>query len=139
VPEQSGLPAAVAGAAVVLAIQAAGVLCASVLAGVDAASGKSYHVNSGIALTIIGVATAAVLGYVAYGLARARWWSRTPALITQILTGLVCIYVVQSHQYDWGVPGLALAAAGLVLILVPPSTRALAHHPHRTAPAQPRG
>jgi hypothetical protein len=121
----------------VQAVQAVGVLCASLLAGVDTASGKSYHVNSGIAITVIGVLTAAALGYVAYGLARARRWSRTPALITQILTGLISIYVVQSRQYDWGVPGLVLAIAGLVLILVPPSTRALTGQ-HRPATAQPR-
>jgi ABC-type glycerol-3-phosphate transport system permease component len=123
---------------VVQAIQAAGVFCASVLVGIDTASGKSYHVNSGIALTIIGVLTAVVLGYVAYGLARARKWSRTPALITQILTGLISVYVVQSRQYDWGVPGVALAVAGLILILIPPSVRALAHHAEPAARAQPR-
>ena len=36
------------------------------------------------------------------------------------------IYLIQGHRYDWGGPGLALAAAGLVALLVPPSMRALA-------------
>lgn len=122
----------------VQAIQAAGVFCASLLAGVDTASGKSYHVNSGIAITIIGVLTAVALGYVAYGLARVRQWSRTPALICQFITGIVSIYVVQSRQYDWGVPGVLLAVAGSILLLVPPSVRALAHHAEPAAPAQRR-
>jgi len=101
------------------------VLIATVLVGLDTATGKSYHVNSGIALTVIGVATAAALGCVAAGLARARPWSRTPALLTQLFTGIVSIYLVQSHKYEWGVPGLVLAVAGFVAILAPPSMRAL--------------
>jgi hypothetical protein len=136
-PGRSGRPPALAAAAVVQGIQAVGVFCASLLAGLDLVGGKSYHVNSGIALTVIGVVTALGLGYVAAGLARARRWSRTPAVLTQCLTGLISIYVVQSRQYDWGVPGLVLAAAGLILLLVPPSTRALTQA-QPAAPAQSR-
>jgi hypothetical protein len=118
-------------AAVVQGVEAAGVLVASVLAGVDAGSGQSYHTNSGIALTVIGIVTALALGYVAIGLARARPWSRTPALLTQLFTGIVGIYLIQSHRYEWGVPGLVLTAAGFVALLVPPSLRALASGPSR--------
>jgi hypothetical protein len=109
----------------VQAIEAAGVLGASVLAGIDTGSGRSYHLNSGIALTAIGVATAVALGYVAAGLARGRRWSRTPALLTQLFAGIVSIYLLQGHRYDWGGPGLALALAGFAVLLVPPSMRAL--------------
>jgi hypothetical protein len=122
-------PRILIGAAVVQGVEAGGVLLASVLAGVDAGSGQSYHTNSGIALTVIGIVTALALGYVAAGLARARSWSRTPALLTQLFTGIVSIYLVQSHRYEWGVPGLALAVAGFVTLLVPPSLRALASGP----------
>jgi hypothetical protein len=117
------------GAAVVQGIEAAGVLLASVLAGVDAGSGQSYHTNSGIALTVIGIATALALGYIVTGLIRARSWSRTPALLTQLFTGIVSIYLIQSHRYEWGVPGLVLTVAGFVALLVPPSLRALASGP----------
>ena len=116
-------------AAAVQGVEAAGVLLASVLAGVDAGSGQSYHTNSGIALTVIGIITALALAYVAAGLARARSWSRTPALLTQLFTGIVSIYLIQSHRYEWGVPGLVLTAAGFVALLVPPSLRALASGP----------
>jgi hypothetical protein len=116
-------------AAVVQGVEAAGVLLASVLAGVDTGSGQSYHTNSGIALTVIGIATALALALVAVGLARARPWSRTPALLTQLFTGIVSIYLIQSHRYEWGVPGLVLTAAGFVALLVPPSLRALASRP----------
>jgi hypothetical protein len=106
-------------------IEAAGVFAASVLAGVDAASGKSYHTNSGIALTLIGILTAVLLGWVAFGVARVRAWSRTPALMTQLFCGIVSIYLIQASRYGWGLPGLLLALAGFVTLLVPASTRAL--------------
>jgi len=126
VTELSPRPRSLVAAAVVQAVEAAGVLGASVLAGIDAGSGRSYHASSGIALTIIGIVTAAALGCVATGLVRVRGWSRTPALLTQLFVGVVSIYLMQGHRYEWGGPGLALAAAGLVTLLVPPSMRALA-------------
>jgi hypothetical protein len=126
VPELPRCPRSLLAGAVVQAVEAAGVLGASVLAGIDTGSGRSYHASSGIALTVIGIVATAGLGYVATGLARARRWSRTPALLTQLFAGIVSIYLIQGHRYDWGGPGLALAAAGLVALLVPPSMRALA-------------
>jgi hypothetical protein len=119
-------PPSLLGAAGIQAADAAIVLAASVLAGVDTATGQSYQVGSGIALTLIGLATAAALAGVAVGVARVRRWSRTPALLTQLFLGIVGIYLVQGHQYAWGLPCLALAVAGLVALLVPPSLRALA-------------
>jgi hypothetical protein len=118
---------------VIQGIEAAAVFAASVLAGVDAASGHSYHANSGIALTLIGICTAIVLGYVATGVARVRPWSRTPALLTQLFCAIVSIYLLQASRYDWGVPGLVLAIAGFVTLLVPASTRALARGPLATS------
>jgi hypothetical protein len=119
-------PPSLLGAAGIQAADAAIVLAASVLAGVDTATGQSYQVGSGIALTLIGLVTAAALAWVAVGVARVRRWSRTPALLTQLFLGIVGIYLVQGHRYAWGLPCLALAAAGLVALLVPPSLRALA-------------
>ena len=118
-------PPTVRAAAAVQAAEAAVVCAASVLSAIDAAGGQSYRANSGIALTLIGFGTAAALGYVAVGLARARHWSRTPALLTQLFTGIVGIYLVQGHRYDWGVLALVLTAAGFVTLLLPPSLRAL--------------
>jgi hypothetical protein len=122
-------PRSLAGAAVIQGVEAVGVLAASVLAGVDTASGRSYHTNSGIAITLIGVLTAVLLGYVAIGVARIRPWSRTPALLTQLFCGITSIYLLQASRYDWGVPGLVLALAGFVTLLIPPSIRALARGP----------
>ena len=112
-------------AAVVQAAESALVLAATVLAGVDAAAGQSYHVSSGIALTVIGVAAVAALALVAAGLARARRWSRTPALLTQLFAGIVGIYLLQAHRLDWGVALVVLAVLGFAALLSPPSLRAL--------------
>ncbi|HUY48926.1 MAG TPA: hypothetical protein VMV92_24940 [Streptosporangiaceae bacterium] len=122
-------PPSLLGAAGVQAADAAIVLAASVLAGVDAVAGKSYQAGSGIALTVIGLATTAALAWVAVGLVRVRRWSRTPALLTQLFIGIVGIYLVQGHRYSWGVPSLVLAAAGFAALLVPASLRALAGEP----------
>jgi hypothetical protein len=125
-------PPSLLGAAGVQAADAAIVLVATVLAGVDTATGESYQVGSGIALTLIGLATAAALATVALGLARVRKWSRTPALMTQLFVGIVGIYLVQSHRYEWGVSCLVLAVAGFAALLAPASMRALARHPSTT-------
>jgi len=118
-------PPTLRAAAVVQAAESVLVLVATVLAGVDAAAGQSYHVSSGIALTVIGVAAVAALALVAAGLARARRWSRTPALLTQLFAGIVGIYLLQGHRLDWGLALLVLAVLGFAALLSPPSLRAL--------------
>jgi hypothetical protein len=119
-------PATLRAAAVVQAAESAVVLVATILVGIDTAAGRSYHQNSGIALTVIGVAAAAALALVAAGLARARRWSRTPAMLTQLFFGIVGIYLVQGHRLDWGVASVVLAVAGFAVLLAPPSLRAMA-------------
>jgi hypothetical protein len=118
-------PPTLRGAAVVQAAESVIVLIATVLAGIDAISGQSYHVNSGVALTVIGAGSAAALAWIAVGLARARRWSRTPALLTQLFVGIVGIYLLQSHRLDWGLASVALSVLGFAALFAPPSMRAL--------------
>jgi hypothetical protein len=118
-------PPTIAVAGVVEALEAVLVLAAAVLAGVETARGHSYQLSSGIAITALGVATAAGLALVAAGLRGARRWTRTPALLTQLFTGIVAVYLLQSGRYEWGVPALVLALTGLAALLAPPSTAAL--------------
>jgi hypothetical protein len=118
-------PLTLRAAAIVQAAESVIVLAATILAGVDTATGQSYHVNSGIALTVIGAAAAVTLAWVALGVARARRWSRTPALLTQLFVGIVGIYLLQGHRLDWGVASVVLAAAGFATLFAPPSMRAL--------------
>jgi hypothetical protein len=118
-------PPTITAAVAIEALEAALVLAAAVLAGIDTGRGRSYQLSSGIAITVIGVATAALLGLVAGGLRRPRRWTRTPALLTQLFTGIVGIYLLQGGRYGWGVPAILLALAGFATLLAPPSTRAL--------------
>jgi hypothetical protein len=122
-------PAMLRAAAAVQLAEAVLVLVATVLAGVDALGGRSYHVSSGIALTVIGAACALALAWVAAGIARGRPWSRTPALLTQLFVGIVGIYLLQGGRLDWGTVSVALAVAGFAALLAPPSLRALAGGP----------
>ncbi len=135
-PEPDGRPSTLAAAAVVEAMQVVGILVAAILAGIATLQGKSYQNASGIAITLIGIGAAIALGFVAFGLYRARRWSRTPALLTQLFTGIVGIYLVQGARYEWGVPALVLSVAGFVLLLVPPSTRALSGQSSPVSPSR---
>ena len=128
-------PPSLLGAAAVQAGETGVVLVATILAGIDTLAGHSYQLGSGIALTVIGLGTAALLAVVALGLARARQWSRTPALLTQFFTGIVGIYLIQGSRYEWGVPSVVLAVAGLAALLLPASLRALTgdREPHPPA------
>jgi hypothetical protein len=118
-------PSALRAAALVQAAEALVVLAATVLSGIDTAAGRSYQMASGIALTVIGAGCAVVLALVATGIAKARRWSRTPALLTQLFVGIVGIYLLEGHRFDWGVVAIVLAAGGFVTLLLPASLRAL--------------
>lgn len=129
-------PATLRLAAGVQAAEAAVLAVAAVLTAIDAAAGRSYQASSGIALTLLMFIVVAGLAWIASGIARVRPWSRTPAVMTQLLTGVVAIYLLQAHRYDWGVPALLLAVAGLAGLLAPASLRALTRSagPGGTAP-----
>ena len=128
-------PVVLFGAAAAQAAEAAGVLIASVLSATDTAAGKSYQLSSGIALTVIGFVTAGCLAVVAVGLARARPWSRTPALLSQLFTLIAGIILLQGNRVEWGAPAVVLAVAAFVALLLPVSLNALARQP-RTPPAR---
>jgi hypothetical protein len=95
------------------------------VAGVATASGHSYQRTSGVAITVIGIATAIALALVARAVRSGRRWSRTPAMLTQIFTGIVAIYLIQSGRLDLGVPAILLAIGGLVALLTPASIAVL--------------
>ena len=124
-PPSDAVPRTVLAAAVVELAEAVLVLVASLWAGIATAGGHSYQTSSGVAVTIIGVGTACVLALVARGLRRARRWSRTPAMLTQLFTGIVAVYLLQSGRLDWGIPAVVLAVAGLAALLAPASLNVL--------------
>ncbi len=127
VPEHQARPVTLLGASLVEGAEAVVVAVASLFAGISAAEGKAYQNSSGIAITAIGFGTVVLLAFVAFGLARSSRWSRTPALMTQLFTGITGVLLVQAGRYWWGVPAVVLAVAGFVLLLVPRSFRALTY------------
>jgi len=129
---RGGAPGTLLLAAGVQAAEAAGLAVVGVLTAVDTAAGRSSQSSSGIGLTLLAFIVAAGLVLIAAGLARVRPWSRTPAVMTQVLTGVIAVFLLQAHRFDWGVPALLLALAGLAALLAPPSWRAL----NRPAPGE---
>jgi hypothetical protein len=112
-------------AAVVLVLEAVGLLVAGVLAAADTATGRSYQASNGVALTILDFILVAALVSLASGVARLRPWSRTPAVMIQVFAGIFAVYLLQAHRYDWGIPALLFAVAVLAGLLTPASLRAL--------------
>jgi hypothetical protein len=121
----AGTPPMLRLAAVVQAVEAAGLCLAAALAAADIAAGRAYQRSSGVALVVLEFIVAAGLAALASGLARSRPWSRTPAVMTQLLTGVIGIFLLQAGRYEWGVPALVLAVAGLAGLFTPSSLKAL--------------
>src|ERR1700691_814633 len=121
-------------AAIVLAAEAVALLVATVLNVADIATGHSYQVGNGVALVILQVIVIAGLIWIASSMAKLRPWTRTPAVMVQVLIGIVAIVLLQAHRYDWGLATLVLAAAGLVALLNPASLRALERPRPETEP-----
>ena len=112
-------------AAAVLAAEAVGLCVAVVLNAIDSASGNSWTTSNAIAFIAMEIIVAIGVAWLASGIARLRPWSRTPALMTQLLTAAVAIWLLEAHRYAWGVPALLLAVAGLAGLFAPASLHAL--------------
>ena len=112
-------------AAAAQAAEAAGVCVAVVFNVIDSAAGRAWTTGNAIAFIAVEVIVAAGVAWVASGLARVRPWSRTPAVITQLFTVMIAIWLLEAHRYGWGLPALALAVAGFAGLFAPASLRAL--------------
>ena len=122
-------PGALRLAAAAQVIEAAGLCVAAVFGAISTADGKSSQAGSGVALTVFTVAVALGIALIAAALAKARPWSRTPAVMTQLLVVIGGIVLLDGHRPEWGVPALLLAAACLAGVLSPASLRALNRPP----------
>jgi hypothetical protein len=122
-------PAALRLAAAAQLIEALGLGVAAVFSAVSTAEGKSHQLAAGVALTLLALGTAAGLAAIAVGLARARPWSRIPAVMTQVFVVIAGITLLDGNRPEWGVPALVLAAACAAGLLTPASLRALNRPP----------
>jgi hypothetical protein len=107
------------------AAEAAGLCAAVVLNAIDSASGRAWTASNAIAFIAVEAIVAIGVAWIASGIARARPWSRTPAVMTQVFTVMIAIWLLEAHRYGWGVPALLLAVAGLAGLFAPASLRAL--------------
>ncbi len=118
-------------AAAAQVVEAVGLCIAAAFGAVATADGKSSQVGSGVALTVFAVGVAVGIGFIAVALARARLWTRTPTVMTQLFVVIGGIVLVDGNRPEWGVPALLLAAACLAGLFTPASLRAL----NRPSPA----
>jgi hypothetical protein len=108
------------------AAEAVGLCVAVILNAIDTASGESWTTSNAIGFIVVEVIVAIGVALIAVGIARVRPWSRTPAVLTQVFTVMIAIWLLEAHQYAWGVPALLLAIAGCDGLFAPTSLRALA-------------
>jgi hypothetical protein len=90
------------------------------------AGGQTYQTSNAIAIIVIEFITAIGVAWIASGIVRTRPWSRTPAMMTQVLVIIIAIVLIQAHRFGWGLPALVVAVAGLAGLFAPTSFRALA-------------
>jgi hypothetical protein len=112
-------------AAAAQAVEAVG-LCVAIAANViDSASGNDLTASNAIGFIVVEAIVAFGEAWIGSGLARVRPWSRTPAVMTQVLTAVIGVWLLQAGRFEWGVPALLLAIAGLAGLFTPSSLRAL--------------
>jgi hypothetical protein len=112
-------------AAAAQAVEAVGLCVAIVFNLIDWASGNDSTTSNAIGFIVVEAIVAIGVAWIATGLARVRPWSRTPAVMTQVLTAVIGVWLLQAGRYEWGVPALLLAIAGLAGLFTPSSLRAL--------------
>jgi len=117
-------PAALRLAAAAQALEAVGLCVAGVFGIISTADGKASQLAAGIVISLLAFGTAAGLVTIAVALARARPWSRIPAVMTQLFVGIVGLALVGGRP-GWGVPALVLAVVCVAGLLTPASLRAL--------------
>lgn len=112
-------------AAAAQAVEAVGLCVAIVLNVIDSASGNDLTASNAIGFIVVEAIVAIGVAWIAAGLVRVQPWSRTPAVMTQVLTAAIGVWLLQAGRYEWGVPALLLAIAGLAGLFTPSSLRAL--------------
>jgi hypothetical protein len=92
---------------------------------IDSVSGDAWTTSNAIGFIVLEAIVAAGVALIASGIARFRPWSRTPAVMTQVFTILIALWLLEAHRYAWGIPALLVAIAALAGLFAPTSLRAL--------------
>jgi hypothetical protein len=118
-------------AAAAQGLEAAGLLVVVAVNLSDLSGGQTDQKSNAIAFIGVEVIVAIGLAAIAAGIVRVRPWSRTPAVMTQVLAVIIGIVLIEAGRLGWGLPALVFAVAGLAGLFAPTSLRAL-NHPRGT-------
>jgi hypothetical protein len=111
------------------AAEAAGLFVAVILNVIDSVSGDAWTASNATAFIVMEAIVALAVAWIASGIARVRPWSRTPAVMTQVFTILIALWLLEAHRWGWGLPALLFAVAALAGLFAPTSLRALNRRP----------
>ena len=112
-------------AAAVVGLQGTGLLAAGFYLIESGLFGSPESVSIAITTGLLAMAGGLALLGVAYGLIKIRVWSRSPAILWQLLTIGVGWYQLQAGLGELGIPLIVIAATTVVLLLTPAATNAL--------------
>jgi hypothetical protein len=115
--------------AAALGLEAAGLFVVIAANLIDLADGRAYQRSGAIAIIVLEVIVAIGVAVIASGIVRARPWTRTPAVMTQIFTLIIAVWLLEAHRLAWGLPALLIALAGLAGLFAPTSLRKLNRPP----------
>lgn len=118
-------PATLTAAAALEALEGIAMIGAGLFVGIETFAARSASITNAIALAVCALALGVGLIAVGRGLYQVRRWSRTPALLTQVFGFITGVYLIQSHQYAYGIPIIIITVAAVVLIFTPATTKAL--------------
>lgn|GEM_PF-2878006 len=135
-PAPAPRPPALTVAAALVAVQAVASLVATValLVAGGGAHGARQALGAGLVVTLLLLAWAAGLGMVAWGLARLRRWSWSPALLAEALILLLSWGGLHSSTRAWHGLAAATAVVCLVCLSVPAARVPLGHGPGAPRP-----
>jgi hypothetical protein len=106
-------------------LEAAGLFAVIVANLIDLADGHTYQKSGAIAIIVIEVIVAIGVAWIASGIVRVRPWTRTPAVMTQLFTLIIAVWLLEAHRIALGLPALVIALAGLAGLFAPTSLRKL--------------
>jgi carbon starvation protein CstA len=121
----TGFPSLLWLAAAAQGLEAVGLLVVAAVNVSELAGGQTDQRSNAIAFIGVEVIVAIGLAAIAAGIWRVRPWSRTPAMMTQVLAVIIGVVLIQAGRLGWGLPALVFAAAGLAGLFAPTSFRAL--------------
>jgi len=120
-------------------LEAAGLIVVIAANLIDLADGHTYQRSSAIAIIVIEVIVAIGVAWIASGIVRVRPWTRTPAVMTQVFTLIIAVWLLEAHRLAWGLPALVIALAGLAGLFAPTSLRKLNRSRGDDPPGDPPG